>query len=67
MPGGEPTDGILPEGVLEPQEQPVSPAGSLPGNTNGWITAASTARAFASGSDACSYTCWYRSKIIYEA
>ena len=28
MPGGEPTDGVSQEGVLEPQEQPGSPAGA---------------------------------------
>ena len=28
MPGGEPTDGVSQDGVLEPQEQAVSPAGA---------------------------------------
>ena len=31
--------------------------GSVPGNTTGWITAASTAGTFASRSDSCGYTC----------
>ena len=29
MPGGEPTDGVSQEGVLEPQEQPVLPVETL--------------------------------------
>ena len=41
--------------------------GNLPGNTTGWITAASTAGAFTSRSDACSYACWHCIKIICEA
>ena len=62
--GGASPKGAPQKGVLEHLEHPISPGGAI---IAGCIIAAPTEAAFAPGSDACGYACWYCSKIIRQA